>query len=93
MCESLIGLTMSELKLFFSRTLSDWMSVMHSLSLCSVIDLIESFNLHAYGPRLYTPCICGRFYFFDINKDCITYKINNKKLCDCVVRRFYEIRG
>ena len=39
------------------------MSVIHSLYLCSVIDLIESCNLHVYGPQLYTPCICGQLYF------------------------------
>ena len=39
------------------------MSVIHSLYLCSVIDLIESCNLHVHGPQLYTPCICGQLYF------------------------------
>ena len=36
---------MPGLKLIFFRTLLDWMSNLHSLSLSSVIDVIDSCNL------------------------------------------------
>ena len=38
--------TMPDLKLFFLRILLDQVSVIHSHSLCSVIDLLDSCNLH-----------------------------------------------
>ena len=37
---------MPDLKLFFLRILLDQVSVIHSHSLCSVIDLLDSCNLH-----------------------------------------------
>ena len=37
---------MLDLKLFFFRALLDWMSVLYSQSLWSVIDLIDLCNLH-----------------------------------------------
>lgn len=83
---------MSELKLFFFRSLSDWMSVIHSLSLCSVIDMIESCNLHVYGPQLYTPYMRERLYFLISIKIALPIKSIIKN-CDFVVGRFYEICG
>ena len=57
--------TMPDLKLIFFWTLLDWMSVLHSLSLCFVIDLINSCKLRdwLYGPQLYTSRILGWLYF------------------------------
>ena len=68
--------TMPDLKLIFFSTLLNWTSILQSLSLCSIIDLIDSCNLHdwLYGLQLYTPCILGWLYFFEINKNCITYQ-------------------
>ena len=37
--------TMPDLKLIFFSTLLNWTSILHSLSLCSIIDLIDSCNL------------------------------------------------
>ena len=72
--------TMLDLKLIFFRTLLDWMPVLHRLSLCSVINLIDSCNLHDwfYGPQLCTPCILGGLFFFWY-KNCITYLKEKKK--------------
>ena len=36
---------MPDLKLIFFSTLLNWTSILHSLSLCSIIDLIDSCNL------------------------------------------------
>ena len=73
--------TMPNLKFIFFRTLLDWTSVLPSLSLCSVIDLIDPSNLcnWLYGPLLYTLYIWVTFIFIYIyiyiNKNCITYQI------------------
>ena len=51
--------TMLDLKLIFFRTLLDWISVLRSLSLWSINDLIDLCNLcdWLYNPQLYTSCI------------------------------------
>lgn len=48
--------TMPDLKLFFLRTLLDWMSVIHGHSLCSVTVLLDSCNLFVivWSPAVYS---------------------------------------
>ena len=56
---------MPNLKFIFFRTLLDWMSILHSLSLCSIIDLIDLCNLRnwLFDPQLYTPYVFRWHYF------------------------------
>ena len=67
--------SMPGLKLIFFRTLLDWMSNLHSLSLSSVIDVIDSCNLcdWLYGPL---PMYLGDSFFTLIRIALLIIKAN-----------------
>ena len=67
--------SMPDLKLIFFRTLLDWMSNLHSLSLGSIIDVIDSCNLcdWLYGPL---PMYLGGSFFILIRIALLIIKAN-----------------
>ena len=75
--------TIGDLKLFFFKTLSDWMSIIGSHSNFSVYDLMDVCNLCIWlfwSPIAYTSCILGWLLFMTLNKIFFTCKIKwNKK--------------
>ena len=77
--------SLSNLKLFFFKTLLDWMSVVGSIFTCSVCDLIYHCNFRAwlYCPQLYTSCIpvylCDS-NFLQVSIKFIIYPKNNTRI-------------
>ena len=65
--------SISDVKLFFFRTLMDWLAALWNQSFLSFLDFLNSCNFCSclFDP-LYTPCT-RVFPFFDINK-LFTYK-------------------
>ena len=67
--------TMQNLKLFFFRTLMDWLSALRNHSFFSILDLLDLCNFYIW---LYTPMYSG-VSFFDINKSLLIIKKKKKK--------------
>ena len=74
-------ISLLDLKLFFFRTLLDWMLVLRNHSICLVSDLIHLCNLSdwLYGPQLYAPPILGWLYSLTLIK--LHYLSNKEKAC------------
>ena len=61
-------ISIPELKLFFFRTLLDWLSILQNQSFSSFLDFLDPCHFfYLICWLLYTPCVLG-CPFFDINK-------------------------
>ena len=69
--------SMHDLKLFFIRTILNWLSANRNLSLFSIIDLIDLCNFCQY-----ISCILGWLNFFNFY-NLITYQKKKKKELKC----------
>ena len=65
-----------DLKLFFFKTLLDWLATLRNQSFSSFLDFLDSCNFCSwFVDPLYTPCVLGCPFFY-INK---TYYLSTKK--------------
>ena len=61
--------SISDLKLFFLRTLMDWLAALRNQSFSSFLDFLDSCNFCSWlFDPLYTPCVQGCSIFLRINK-------------------------